>query len=348
MELGGSSQLTSTDLTEYAGSRTNVSAGERPAGMALGHGTRERIIESAVIVAGVSHPLHLSHGESVDKLDSVVVTPESAGWTYAGLRVIELRPGGSRSIFTGGDEVIVLPLTGSCTVECVDVRFELAGRGDVFGGVTDFAYVPIETDALIASAEGGRFALPCARATHRLSPAYGSAKDVPVEVRGTGQATRQLHNFCHPAAFPADKLIAVECITPSGNWSSWPPHKHDTAGLDEAILEEIYYFEVATTAPATLRKLGEGFAMHRLYSSDGEIDLCEQVRQGDVVLIPRGYHGPSVTAPGCDLYHLNVLAGPAAVRTMTFCDDPQYHWVRQSWEVQRPDPRLPLPGATAG
>jgi 5-deoxy-glucuronate isomerase len=165
---------------------------------------------------------------------------------------------------------------------------------------------------------------------------------VPIEIRGAGVATRQLNNFCAPDNFPADKLVAVECITPAGNWSSWPPHKHDTAGPDEAVLEEIYYFEVAAARGSKHRRIGEGFAMHRLYTKDGEIDLCEEVRQGDVVLIPRGYHGPSVTAPGYDLYYLNVLAGPAAERTMTFCDDPIHHWIRASWTAQAPDPRLPV------
>ncbi len=295
----------------------------------------------------MSHPLHLPHGQSADDTDAVVVTPASAGWSFAGLRVVELEAGTSRPLFTGADEMVVLPLTGSCTVECMDECFGLTGREDVFGGVSDFAYVPIEADVVLSSASGGRFALPSARATRRLPPAYGSAKDVPVEIRGAGHATRQLHNFCHPTWFPADKLVAVECITPAGNWSSWPPHKHDTAGPNEAVLEEIYYFEMRPASSAAPRKVGEGFATCRLYTSDAEIDLCEQVRQGDVVLIPRGYHGPTATAPGYDLYHLNVLAGPGPERTMAFCDDPTHDWVRQSWEGQRPDPRLPLPGAQA-
>jgi 5-deoxy-glucuronate isomerase len=293
----------------------------------------------------MSHPLHRSHGEYADDQGGIIVTPESAGWTYAGLRVIELHPGGSRPLSTEADEMIVLPLTGSCCVEIGGERFQLGGRRDVFSGVSDFAYLPIDSDVVISSGTGGRFALPSARATRHLAPAYGPAERVPVEVRGAGQATRQLHNFCHPESFPADKLVAVECITPSGNWSSWPPHKHDTAGPDEAVLEEIYYFEMAPSDHAQPRQVGEGFATCRLYTADGEIDLCEQVRQGDVVLIPRGYHGPTATAPGYDLYHLNVLAGPAPERTMSFCDDPRHDWVRQSWEGQSPDPRLPMPKA---
>jgi 5-deoxy-glucuronate isomerase len=288
----------------------------------------------------VSHPLHLPHGSSADHVDPVVVTPESAGWTYAGLRIVELAPGGSRSLHTGADEVLVLPLAGSATVECAGERFELTGRDDVFSGPTDFAYVPPGTCVVISSLHGGRFALPSARATASLPPAYGPVESVPVELRGAGASSRRLHNFCAPATFPAGRLVSVECITPAGNWSSWPPHKHDEVGPGEAVLEEIYYFETAPTTPTRPRRMGEGFAMLRLYTADGEVDLCEQVRHGDVVVIPRGYHGPSVTAPGYDLYHLNVLAGPAPERTMAFCDDPAHHWVRESWKGQAIDPRL--------
>lgn len=288
----------------------------------------------------MSHPLHLRHGSSADALDQVIVTPESAGWRYSGLRIVELGPGGSRSLHTGPDEILVLPLAGSATVECAGERFELAGREDVFSGPTDFAYVPLGSEATITSRGGGRFALPSARATTSLPPAYGPAESVPVELRGAGASSRRLNNFCAPTAFPAARLVAVECVTPAGNWSSWPPHKHDTEGPVEAILEEIYYFEMAPDTPLRPRRMGEGFALQRLYTLDGEIDLCEQVRHGDVVLIPRGYHGPSVTAPGYDLYYLNVLAGPAAERTMAFCDDPAHQWVRESWEGQPVDPRL--------
>jgi len=290
----------------------------------------------------VSDPLHLPYGESADALDKVVVTPLSAGWSYAGLRIVELAPGESRSLTSGPQEFVVLPLAGACVVECEGHRFELTGRRDVFSRVTDFAYVPIDAEAIVSSAGGGRFALPSAHAGRRLDPAYGPADAVPVELRGSGRATRQLNNFCDPRSFPADKLVAVECITPAGNWSSYPPHKHDELRPGEAVLEEIYYFEMARTAVDGLRPMGQGFAMHRVYTPDGQIDLCEEVHQGDVILIPRGYHGPSTTAPGYDLYYLNVLAGPGEVRTMEFCDDPDHSWIRDSWKNQEPDPRLPL------
>ena len=296
--------------------------------------------------SAVADDLWLPAGRASDGADPVVVTPASAGWAYAGLRVLELPPGGERVLTTGDAEMAVLPLAGSCVVECEGRRFELEGREHVFARVSDFAYVPIDSELRITSTGGGRFALPSARASRRLEPAYGPAEDVPVETRGAGQATRQLNNFMEPDAFPADRLIAVEGLTPEGNWSSYPPHKHDERRPGEAELEEIYYFELGRVVQWSRpeRQIGAGFAFHRLYTSDGAIDLTETVRQGDVMLTPRGYHGPSVAAPGYDLYFLNVLAGPAE-RTMAFSDDPEHHWVRAGWEEQAPDERVPMTSA---
>jgi 5-deoxy-glucuronate isomerase len=285
-------------------------------------------------VSTVGHPLHIPHGASGDGRDEVVVTPESAGWGYAGIRVVELTPGEVRTLSTGPDEMVAIPLAGACVVECDGVRFELAGRRDVFSGVSDFAYLPMEASVLLSSTDGARVALPSARARRRLQPAYGPAGAVPVEIRGAGRATRQMHNFCGPTTFEADKLVAVECITPAGNWSSWPPHKHDEDRPGEAVLEEIYYFEVARG----------GIGYQRAYGTPGRPqDLLAEVRTGDVVTIPHGWHGPSMAAPGYDLYYLNVMAGPGE-RAWLFRDDPGHAWVRDTWAGQPADPRLPMTG----
>jgi 5-deoxy-glucuronate isomerase len=272
-------------------------------------------------------------GRATDGNDPVLVTPESAGWSFAGLRVIRLSPGQAREIETGPDEMLVLPLAGSCVVECDGARFELQGRASVFARVTDFAYVPKDARVRITSAAGGEMALPTARARRRLPPAYGPAEKVPIEIRGAGDATRQVNNFCSPETFPADRLVAVELLTPAGNWSSYPPHKHDEEREGEAILEEIYYFRIARP---------EGFGFHRTYTKDGAIDATVTVRDGDVFLVPRGYHGPCVATPDHDLYYLNVLAGPGEKRSMAFCDDPDHHWVRDAWTRTQPDPRVPM------
>ena len=161
---------------------------------------------------------------------------------------------------------------------------------------------------------------------------------MPIELRGAGSASRQVNNFCSPEAFEADRLIAVEVLTPGGNWSSFPPHKHRRGRAGRrGPLEEISYFEVAD-GPG-----GPGFGYQRVYGSGPgrEIDLCEEVRTGDVLLMPHGYHGPSMAAPGCRLYYLNVMAGPDE-RLWKFRDDPAHAWIRATWAEQDLDPRLPL------
>lgn len=287
---------------------------------------------------------HVRAHDSAQGAWSFVITPERAGWGYSSLRVLELGPGGSHAFATGADEMVVLPLAGSCTVTCAagsrGERFELAGRRSVFSRVSDFAYLPRDAEATVASQDGGRFALPSARATRSLPPRYGPAEDVPVELRGAGACSRQVNNFCSADAFEADKLIAVEVLTPAGNWSSFPPHKHDEQRPGEAELEEIYYFEVAAGQG------GPGMAYLRVYGNPQRpIDVLTEVRTGDAVLIPHGWHGPSMAVPGYDLYYLNVMAGPAAERAWLICEDPAHAWIKQTWAGLDVDPRLPLTSA---
>jgi 5-deoxy-glucuronate isomerase len=298
-------------------------------------------LDRAAGTAAVRRGLYLPAGTSPGGPFATEVTPEACGWAYSSLRVLELGPAGEAAFRTGPDEMLVLPLAGACTVTADGEEFALDGRPDVFSGVTDFAYLPRDAAVTVRSAEGGRFALPGARAGRRLPPRYGPASQVPVEIRGSGQATRQVNNFCAPDAFEADRLVSVEVLTPGGNWSSYPPHKHDQARPGEAVLEEIYYFEVGD-GPG-----GAGLGYQRVYSTDPDrpIDVLAEVRAGDIVLVPHGYHGPSMAAPGYDLYYLNVLAGPAGQRTMAFCDDPAHAWVRGTWAAQQPDPRLPMSGS---
>jgi 5-deoxy-glucuronate isomerase len=287
----------------------------------------------------VSTARHLRAGSTASGSWLVSVTPEGAGWRYSGLRVLRLDAGGSREFGTAADEMVILPLAGSCVVYCDGERFELAGRASVFSGVTDFAYLPRDARARVSSQGGGRFALACARAGRRLGPRYGPAGGVPVELRGAGTCSRRVANFCMPGTFGADRLIACEVVTPAGNWSSYPPHKHDEDRPGESVLEEIYYFEIAA-GPA-----GPGFGFQRVYgTADRPADLLAEVRDGDVVLIPHGWHGPSMAAPGYHMYYLNVMAGPGAERAWLASDDPAHGWVRGTWAGQEPDPRLTSPG----
>jgi 5-deoxy-glucuronate isomerase len=263
----------------------------------------------------------------------------TAGWSFAGLRILELPEGGGHTFATADDEVLVLPLAGNCVIECEQSTFELAGRADVFSGTTDFAYLPSGATATVTSRGGGRFAFPSARARRRLAPRYVPAADVPVELRGAGACSRQVNNFCTPGVLDADRLIACEVLTPGGNWSSYPPHKHDEDRPGEAVLEEIYYYEVSPGPQ------GPGLGYQRVYGTpERPADVLAEVRTGDVVTIPHGWHGPSMAAPGYDLYYLNVMAGPAEERAWLISDDPDHAWVRDGWASQQVDSRLPLTG----
>jgi 5-deoxy-glucuronate isomerase len=272
---------------------------------------------------------------------SVHISPASAGWRYSSMRVQSITPDEVVTWKTGVSEWIVLPLAGACVVNCADASFVLEGRASVFERVTDFAYVPRDATVTISSSLGGRFALLGAVCDNTLSARYGKAEDVPVELRGAGSASRQANNFASPDAFETDRLVAVEVLVPGGNWASYPPHKHDEERPGEAVLEEIYYFEIrGGSEPGDP---GPG-GYQRVYSSgaDRQIDVLAEVSTGDTILIPFGYHGPTMAAPGYDLYFLNVLAGPAPERSMAFCDDPTHDWVRGSWRDQVVDPRLPM------
>jgi 5-deoxy-glucuronate isomerase len=289
---------------------------------------------------------HRPAGSLADGADPVLLTPERAGWTSAGLRVLRLAAGEQRAIDTGDSEVAVLPLSiTGLRVEADGERFELAGRASVFARVTDFVYGGRETTlTLHAGPAGGEVALAAARCGRRLAPRYGPAEDVAIEVRGAGPATRQVTNFLSPEAWGhADKLMAVELLTPDGNWSSYPPHRHDDSPECPVNNEEIYYFRIGRAGSTEYDP--DGFGMHRLYTRDGVIDENAAVRDGDVFLIPRGYHGPCIAAPGYTMYYLNVLAGPGGERSMAFCDDPAHHWVRESWNAMAPDPRCPMTSA---
>jgi 5-deoxy-glucuronate isomerase len=264
--------------------------------------------------------------------EPVHITPAAAGWSFSGLRVLALAAGDRRILSLEGVEAAALPLAGSCAVEVGSATYRLEGRRDVFSRVSDFVYLPAASEAVLSAGAACEIALPNAPATRALEPAHVPARAIPVEIRGGGVATRQINNFLAADAFEAERLIAVEVLTPDGNWSSFPPHKHDEHTDDEVPLEEIYYFRIRGDA---------GFGLHRTYTLDGEIDETVTVRDGDVFLIPRGYHGPCVAAPGHTMYYLNVMAGPAE-RAWRVCLDPAHERLGRLLGSLPPDPRCPL------
>jgi 5-deoxy-glucuronate isomerase len=277
----------------------------------------------------------------------VDVTPESAGWDWTGLRVLRLAPGVPTRVETGGSELFVLPLAGSLDVAVGADEHHLDGRESVFSRITDFLYVGRDTSFELRSADGAEVALPASRCEVALPPAYGAAEDVPVEIRGAGPATRQVANFGIPGAWDhADKLVCCELLTPEGNWSSYPPHKHDASEPCRVVNEEIYYYRIRSGPDGS-----SGFGYHTTYTGPeheaaglAPIDEDHRVRDHDVVLVPHGYHGPCVAAPGYEMYYLNVMAGPAG-RELAFCDDPAHGWVRDTWAGMATDPRCPMTSA---
>ncbi|WP_149827506.1 5-deoxy-glucuronate isomerase [Streptomyces tailanensis] len=265
--------------------------------------------------------LYVPKGATAGTEYAVDIDPKRAGWTHSSLRIVELPPGGTHTFTTEDSEWIALSLNGACTVQVLDgsetTEFEILGRENVFAGVSDFVYAPRDSRVQIASGAGGRFALAGAKCERRLPARYGPAPEVPVEDRGSGTCARQVRNFASADAFECDKLITVEVITPGGNWSSYPPHKHDeNRPGEETELEEIYYFEI--DGP-------NGFGYQRVFPSrEGGSDVLAEVRSGDAVLVPDGWHGPSIAQPGHSMYYLNVMAGPGSERQWRICFHPDH------------------------
>jgi 5-deoxy-glucuronate isomerase len=280
-----------------------------------------------------------------------VVDASLEGWQHTGIRVARLGRGPAEpSSAEGVDDLslpaadverLVIPLAGTFTVDHDDTTTPLTGRRSVFDGPTDVLYVGARRALSIRGT--GTVAVAEAPTTVPKPSAHLKAADVPVVIRGAGRDTRQVHNFGTPDALDAASFIVCEVITPAGNWSSHPAHKHDVDEPGhESNLEEIYYFEVAPRRGAQAPENADAFATFATYASDErQIETNALVRSGDIALVPYGYHGPASAAPEYDLYYLNVMAGPGDERAWLISDDPRQAWLRQDWESQQPDPRLP-------
>ncbi len=287
-------------------------------------------------MTGLASGLYRPAGSLADGDWSVVLTPETAGWRFSGMRAAALQPGERVTFESGADEVIVLPLAGAFEVDVEGAGYRLQGRPSVWSGPSDFLYAPPGSAVAVGTEAGGRFVVAAARAEARFPVRHVSADEVSVELRGAGSCSREVRNFAAAGRFAADRLIAVEVLTPGGNWGSYPPHKHDERSPDETELEEIYHYVVAD-GPS-----GPGLAYQHLYGTlDRPIDLLTTVATGDTVVVPHGWHGPAMAAPGYDLYYLNVMAGPGE-RAWRAVDDPAHRWVRDTWAGQGTDPRLPF------
>jgi 5-deoxy-glucuronate isomerase len=272
---------------------------------------------------------------------AVAIDPSRAGWRHLGFRALPMAAGAERSVGEPGRESALVTIRGGVRIEAVgEAPIELPGRASVFDGMPSACYLPAGCTARVVARDGAALVAVAEAAVAERRSAGGSPivirpDDVAVEVRGAGNATRQINHIIAPE-FPAVRLLLVEVFTPSGNWSSWPPHKHDTDDMPrEAVLEEIYFYQF---------RRPEAWGLQRLYRrpdspAGGARDAIWAVRHGELVLVTDGYH-PFVAAHGDDAYYLNVLAGDR--RTMANSFDPDLDWVPATWERMAPDPRLPL------
>jgi 5-deoxy-glucuronate isomerase len=257
------------------------------------------------------------------------VTPRQAGWKYISFAVRQISAGQRWTGKTGGSEMCAVLLQGKCRVSWDRHSNELLGpRADVFSSYPYAAYLPRDTTFSFAAEDLTILAEGRAPAQRVFQPRVIKPEHCGFEIRGGGNATRQIVDIM-PPEFPAERLMICEVFTPSGNWSSYPPHKHDTDDPPREVdLEETYYYRFRDP---------DGFGIQRLYRADDQRDAAITVKNGDVVIIRDGYH-PFVGAYGYDAYYLNVLAGTR--RSMAASDDPRYAGFRSRWPDR--DARLPM------
>jgi 5-deoxy-glucuronate isomerase len=247
------------------------------------------------------------------------VTPESAGWTYVGFDLHRIKPGETVSAETGKREVCLVFVTGSGKASAGGEDFgSLGGRTSPFEGKPWSVYVPQGSSWTVTAEIDLELAVCSAPGLGGGLPARVIAPDsLGQEVRGKGTNTRYVTNIL-PEDQRADSLLIVEVITPGGHSSSYPPHKHDQDNLPaESYLEETYYHRLNPP---------QGFAFQRVYTDDRSLDESMAVEDGDVVLVPKGYH-PCAACHGYDLYYLNVMAGPK--RTWKFHNAKEHEWLMQ-------------------
>ena len=276
---------------------------------------QEVLIHSAAVAQGKSGVL-------------VSVTREQANWATISFSVRRLTEGQYWQANTGNEEAALVILGGKAAVDWGEGPQEIGARKDVFSGYPHAVYLPSRTAFEISAITACEFADCRAPSSVRLAARLVTPMECREEIRGGGNCTRQIIDVIRPE-FPAEKLLICEVYTPSGNWSSYPPHKHDVHNPpSEVDLDETYYYRISKP---------EGYAFQRLYDAAGKRDDTLTLGDGDLVLIKDGYH-PVVAAHGYDVYYLNVLAGSA--RSMAASDDPRYAHLRKN--VLERDPRVPL------
>lgn len=263
------------------------------------------------------------------------VSPAQAGWEYLNMAARRMNSGQRWGGFTGDYEYAHVILGGVCNIHTSVGEFTNVGRRpNVFSGMPYALYLSRNVEFEIEALTDGFEVASCWVQTDEDHPAQLiTPAGSEIELRGGGNVSRQINGII-PPGFDCHRIVCVEVYTPSGNWSSYPPHKHDVHRVDEtgklleADLEEIYFYKINPP---------EGFAYQRVYNDSRSIDAVMMAQNHDMVLVPEGYH-PVVSAPGYTTYYLNFLAGSA--QSLANQDDPAFAWVKGVWgEI---DPRLPL------
>ena len=261
-------------------------------------------------------PLQETIGEGVKLVHKV--TKENSGLNYIKFTVIDLEPGAKYTESLAKEEVCIVALTGKIDVTDGDVNFEGIGtRESVFERKpTDSVYVSNDQKFEVTAVSKARVVLCYSLSEKQLPTKLIKAEDNGIENRGQYSNKRLVHNILPDSDPSANSLLVVEVFTETGNWSSYPPHKHDQDNLPhESLLEETYYHEIDPP---------QGFIFQRVYTDDRSLDETMSVENGNVVLVPAGYH-PVGVPDGYSSYYLNVMAGPT--RKWQFHNDPDHEWI---------------------
>ncbi|MCF6321341.1 MAG: 5-deoxy-glucuronate isomerase [Rhizobiaceae bacterium] len=248
------------------------------------------------------------------------ITPANAGWDYVGFGLFHLLPGESASEPTGDREVILVLVEGKAKVNAGGTDLgELGDRLNVFERTPPHCvYIPNDSDWSVDATTKLTLAICTAPGKGNHPAAIIGPIGIDLEERGKGANTRYIHNIAMENRDVADSLLVTEVFTPQGNWSSYPPHRHDEDNFpDMTYLEETYYHRLNPS---------QGFGFQRVFTEDGSLDQSMAVSNGDVVLVPRGHH-PCGAPYGYEMYYLNVMAGP--LRKWRFQNHPQHDWIFQ-------------------
>lgn len=267
------------------------------------------------------------------------ISSDRAGWNLLNFNARIIKPGQKWKGSTGSNEYLFVLMGGNFeAITSAGTWKTVNGRRNPFSGLPHALYLPPQTNYEIIPV-GGPLDIACGWSPSDeiftagfITPA--DVENMGIELRGGDNASRQINRILPPGS-QCHRLVCVEVYTPSGNWSSFPAHKHDrrkadplTGKLTEADLEEIYFYK--TEKP-------QGFAYQKIYNDDRSLNELAEAHNNDVILIPEGYH-PVVACHGYNIYYLNFLAG--SDQSLASTDDPDHKWIYGTWKGM--DPRLPL------